>query len=159
MEKTCFKCGQVKGLNSFYKHKKMKDGHLGKCIDCAKKDVNEYRVANLELVRGRDRVRGLSPERKARVKKNAQKYNDRNRNKINAAKYPEKRRARGVVAKGLVGGKIKREPCAKCGATDHVHAHHEDYSRPLDIVWLCTAHHGERHREINEAARRAIKIP
>lgn len=37
--KKCFKCGEVKELDKFYKHKRMKDGHLNKCIECTKKDT------------------------------------------------------------------------------------------------------------------------
>jgi len=39
--KKCFKCGIKKDLSCFYKHSGMLDGRLGKCIDCAKKDVAE----------------------------------------------------------------------------------------------------------------------
>lgn len=40
-KKKCFKCGKVKPLSEFYKHKEMLDGHLNKCKACARKDVQE----------------------------------------------------------------------------------------------------------------------
>lgn len=37
--KACFKCGEVLPISDYYKHKKMADGHLGKCKTCTKADV------------------------------------------------------------------------------------------------------------------------
>lgn len=36
---------------------------------------------------------------------------------------------------------IPKGPCAVCGSTDNIEAHHEDYRYPLDVVWLCHEHH------------------
>jgi excinuclease UvrABC ATPase subunit len=43
--------------------------------------------------------------------------------------------------------------CETCGGADKLEAHHEDYRRPLEVTWLCTRCHGNRHREINELIR------
>ena len=42
-------------------------------------------------------------------------------------------------------GKIKRQPCEVCG-TEPAEGHHLDYSKPLDVVFLCPLHHRELHQ-------------
>jgi len=48
-----------------------------------------------------------------------------------------------IVARALAKGFLKKLPCAMCGTTEDLEAHHEDYSRPLDVEWLCFRHHRE----------------
>ena len=59
-------------------------------------------------------------------------------------KYPEKRRAHKAVEWALASKTIHKKPCENCGADD-VHAHHDDYSRPLDVRWLCPLCHKAEH--------------
>lgn len=65
--------------------------------------------------------------------------------------YPEKRLARSRVADAIRYGKMKRLACVKCGKK--AQAHHPDYSKALDVVWLCPAHHAETHRYARLQAR------
>lgn len=55
----------------------------------------------------------------------------------------DKRRAHRAVEWAVKTGKLTRTPC-HCGATE-VQAHHHDYAKPLDVVWLCSACHGREH--------------
>lgn len=60
-------------------------------------------------------------------------------------KYPEKIKARTAVRLALNRGDIVKKPCEVCSESK-VHAHHVDYSKPLEIMWLCRKHHDEWHR-------------
>lgn len=62
------------------------------------------------------------------------------------ARWPEKESARKAVAAAVRRGELRRSPCEKCGMTKS-EAHHVDYSRPLDVKWLCRRHHIEAHRQ------------
>lgn len=65
-------------------------------------------------------------------------------------KNRHKTRAHGLVKKALASGELIRQPCERCGATEWVEAHHEDYSKPLDVVWLCSSCHKQRHVELRK---------
>jgi hypothetical protein len=47
--------------------------------------------------------------------------------------------ARRAVSMAVKNGKLKKEPCL-CG-NEKVEAHHEDYTHPLDVIWVCKKHH------------------
>lgn len=49
--------------------------------------------------------------------------------------------ARSYVRVYLLRGRIIKAPCYVCAAAQKLEAHHEDYSRPLLVVWLCLTHH------------------
>lgn len=69
-----------------------------------------------------------------------------------AANNPEKIACRKLLAEAIKSGVLTRQPCQVCGEPD-AQGHHEDYSKPLSVWWLCSEHHGERHREINKELR------
>lgn len=49
-----------------------------------------------------------------------------------------------ITSAAIRDGKIKKKPCEVCGSLD-VQAHHDDYSKPLEVRWLCVPHHNEHH--------------
>jgi hypothetical protein len=44
-------------------------------------------------------------------------------------------------------GKIAREVCEVCGDPETV-GHHDDYTKPLQVKWLCKLHHLEVHKTV-----------
>lgn len=137
-EKECFKCKTVKPLAEFYKHSAMGDGHLNKCKECTKNDVNKHRSENLEKIRAYDRARGKISER---LKSNTE---------ITRAWRAEDKRRQAVhnaVSRAIRNGSLVRQPCVRCGAIKSL-AHHEDYDKPLEIMWLCQPCHKQRHKEL-----------
>ena len=56
--------------------------------------------------------------------------------------HPDRNKAHRLVFVGIRNGSIKRHPCEICGL-EKSEAHHEDYSKPLEVTWLCRPHHRE----------------
>jgi uncharacterized OB-fold protein len=58
--------------------------------------------------------------------------------------HPEKVSARSKARLALKRGTIKKQVCSKCGNVK-VDMHHQDYSKPVEIIWLCRRHHQQEH--------------
>ena len=142
--KTCFKCGRTLPITEFYTHPQMLDGHLNKCKECTKRDVAER-------------------------KKNSPESDFETRLKT-CRKNPTHKNAYYVVAAAVRAGKIvKPSVCSGCGCPDteqRMEAHHHDYSKPLDVIWLCPSCHArmDEQRRIREGkktyhrSKRVVKI-
>ena len=139
-KKTCFKCNKTLPLGAFYKHKAMADGYLNKCIECTKKDVNIHRLLNINRIREYDRARGN--RQSSSYVKEYRAAND------------DKYKAHSAVGVALRTGQINKLPCFICGC-EKTEAHHPDYSSPLDVVWLCPAHHKQTHAMAKRIERKA----
>ena len=144
--KECFKCKEVKPLKDFYKHPQMADGHLNKCRECAKKDSDEnFKRKMLDphwQIKERERQRKKEANRRdlGMVKKYVKKQESVQARK---EKY-------GEYMSAIKLGKLTPHPCAVCGK-EKTQGHHEDYSKPLDVVWLCVRHHQDRHIHLRNA--------
>ena len=64
-------------------------------------------------------------------------------------KHPDRRAAHREVFKAKRNGTLVAQPCKECGDTN-VQAHHEDYSKPLEVIWLCRIHHYEYDKRLKE---------
>jgi len=70
-------------------------------------------------------------------------------------KYPEKFKVHIQTTSALTRGKIISEPCEICG-DEKSQAHHDDYNKPLDIRWLCIAHHNKHHKALHVELREVV---
>lgn len=106
-----------------------------------------------------------------RNKENSKAYREKNKEKFNAyqreyarthksgnetavayksyAKYPEKRAARLQVMLAKQKGILKERPCEVCFEFP-TQAHHDDYTKPLEVRWLCGIHHKEHHYKLRQ---------
>lgn len=129
--KHCRWCAQSKSLNDFYPHPRMADGYLNKCKECVKRYAQDRRLTS-ERPREIDARRYYEGTKRAYI-----------RQRFKAHPVPTAvRSAQRKVATALAAGKLTRPTmCAWCCSTAYTEAAHSDYSRPLDVLWLCRRCH------------------
>jgi len=119
LTKHCGRCGLIKPASAFNKDKYASTGLRSQCKLC--------------MVSERQKLKGYYKKWRDNHRSWYASYRRRNSDKVkvtarNAAQY---------LTKGV---------CEVCGCKE-VHAHHDDYSKPLDVRWLCSPHHIEWHQE------------
>lgn len=109
-----------------------------RCRLCTSEYSREWRARNAEQV--------------AAYRKNYHERNQRTVMFFDPTPLAVKRRAWEGYARGVAAGNLTPEPCLfGCGGTP-VEAHHHDYSKPLDVTWLCVRHHRLAHKVPKEIA-------
>ena len=138
-------------MDAFYRHAMMADGLLGKCKECTKSDVRTHRDHNLERFREYDRRRAKLPHRvnarRVYAKSDAGRRSHAEALRRQIRKNPQKYKARVALNNAIRNRRITKTPCAVCGSKN-VQGHHQDYSKPLEVVWLCIKHHREEHKRV-----------
>lgn len=136
--KKCFKCGEVKSLTEYYKHKQMKDGHLNKCKECTKADsVNQFNI-------NKNNEEWLESER------------SRHRDKYHRLEYKDKHKPtpeQKIKNMNAYRSKFPEKYKARC-ASQHIetpngfHRHHWSYleSHFKDVIFLTIKDHNKAHR-------------
>lgn len=125
-------------------------------IYCSRKCRNEhYRPINREYMRERLKDEGYAEKHRKSAKLATKVYYEKNavvicaRHKMYRTQNGYKEEARGEVRKAIKNGLLVRNPCQRCGMS-HAQAHHEDYLKPLEVVWLCKKHHSQRHAQMEK---------
>ena len=140
--KRCTKCGRDKERSEFCRQPQMADGLSGKCKECAREYSRERYRRDPAKFAAYEKKRLLDPAVRERINANKRARRRAGNPGIMATEK---------VSNALQSGRLVREPCECCGATERVDAHHDDYSKPLDVRWLCRRHHLEYHGRIVRA--------
>lgn len=118
-------------------------------MECTKKRIQDHREKNLEKIQAYDRERGRTPKRRKRSREFSIRYRKDGRgaavNRRWASRNPEKVLASRAVNNAVRDCRLVKLPCRDCGRTVGVEAHHPDYSKPLEVIWLCKLHHENEH--------------
>jgi hypothetical protein len=162
--KTCTTCLQTMPDSGFYLTGKGAPAAI--CKECAKARARENYRAHVAQYKEYERSRAMAPHRvdareryqqtdkgKAAVYRGRRKYETSEHGKAAIAasrrsyrmNNPFKRAAHILVGNAIRAGKLTRQSCEVCGGQS-AQAHHDDYSKPLDVRWLCTTHHAEWHK-------------
>lgn len=137
--KPCKTCKIVKPLTDFYLQPGGKDGRHTECKECRKAAIKaRYGVTRPERA-AYERKRFNDPARKAKVAEYQRSHRQRE---------PLKYKARTAVNNAIRDGRLKKGPCEECGCLE-TQAHHDDYSKPLEVRWFCFKHHRqEAHGQV-----------
>jgi CRISPR/Cas system-associated protein Cas5 (RAMP superfamily) len=116
-------------------------------MDKKKRDYQkQYRIKNRHRLLLYSRQYTKTHLKETRMRANKWRIDNPDKRRLQYIKDYEKERVRRIVRHAVRDGKIKKLPCENCGAKKIVHAHHPDYSKPLQVQWLCPPHHMELHR-------------
>lgn len=117
--------------------------NCGSCRKCKDRQRKKARYDAMSAEERRAWVRKKDPIKRYATNRVARARHE--------ARHPEKAAARDDVQRAMRAGRITRQPCEVCGAQHgdirpdrtkvKVEAHHDDYTKPLDVRWLCTEHH------------------
>ena len=134
--KLCSKCKIDKPLSAFYKSKLHRLGVGSHCKLCTNStSAKNYSANRAELL---EKSREWAKANRESKRASYAKWKAAN---------PIKKKASDLVNSAIKTGRMVRQPCEICGTTKGVHGHHCDYSKPLDVMWLCPAHHTAWHAD------------
>lgn len=131
MERQCYICKNTFPLSDIINNKRGAFGKGYKCKNCTRLEYRKRRMNNIETHKRKDRNYYL--RNRDKILKKRKKYNRENKNKTSA---------RAKVMYAVYSGKLRRpNKCSNCNIRCLPDAHHKDYSKPLEVIWLCRRCH------------------
>lgn len=129
----------------------MADGHLNKCKECCKTHAIANREKNIDYYREYDRGRANLPHRVSARAEYIRTEAGRMSKAEAGRRWDENNRiakaAHLLVSRAIEAGKLSRPgTCSSCGGECNPHAHHDDYTKPLKVRWLCVTCHSAWHK-------------
>lgn len=150
--KLCPRCDSRKPLEAFFRDRAKKSGRATYCKRCQKEHHEAWRSKNRKALTAQQRSYRATHQEQFRETKRRYRRRHPDRNRASQKRWqranPEKRRAYKRVREALEKGLLEKRPCNVCGSK-RVQAHHDDYSKSLEVEWLCSEHHAvadERRR-------------
>jgi hypothetical protein len=156
-EKLCGNCRQVKPRSDFNLNTAKSDGLQYRCRACQKIE------ATAPSVRAQKRAYRATDRGKQVLKASRKKYDTSEKGRrihavIQIARHrrdPLKKPAQNALNRAIASGLLTRRPCEVCGE-EYTHGHHPDYTKPLEVVWLCPQHHSDEHRRLRLASKLSV---
>lgn len=131
-------------LTAFGKNRAKADGLSDDCRECHRVAAAKRRAEFPELTREQTAKSASRPEAVLAKRKYMSEYQRR-------PDVKQRHKARNAVKDALLSGRMVRpqccEACESCPPPRDLHAHHADYSRPLDVRWLCRQCHAKVHSQ------------
>lgn len=136
---VCRSCARRKSLQDFSPHRLSRTGYRYDCKACAKAEKTKRRYILTEEQAAADRLRRKKSHRRVANRRAVESWQKRNPEAVAA-----KKRLRQAVQSGRVK---KPEHCQALGCQSRLRleAHHHDYRKPLDVVFVCARHHRRAH--------------
>lgn len=131
--KTCSECKLQFHTSNFYRNRSKPCGLDSYCKDCTRLKYRDKRERNRKNYREKD---------KRYYKDNRDKISEKRKSDYEINKH--KHQARAAVQSAIRKGDMERGLCQECGDRKS-EAHHPNYSKPLEVVWLCKTHHARVH--------------
>lgn len=139
--RRCSKCNTFKDNSYFTKNSQLKSGLNRWCKDCTRRNSRngyfKYKSKRIESIK----KWRMSEKGKQVYEQSIKKWVNRN---------PKKYVAHYVVSMAIKHGILHPRGCERCDSIVS-QAHHEDYDKPYEVIWLCPQCHKDRHQEIKNS--------